>query len=84
MAASSGGDFVAVQTGSDDVLLGIAPSVTSSHQMLCSALEEKDSPGWYPKAFAEDFWIGLPHGLLAIEALPALALGCLASEFLYA
>lgn len=35
---------VAIMTGSDDVLPGIAPSVTLGHQMLCSAPEEPDGP----------------------------------------
>ena len=73
---------VAKQTSSDDVPLDIAPSVTPSLQMLCGALEDRDSPGWHPKAFAEDFRISLPHGLVAIVALPALVLGCLPSEIL--
>lgn len=76
--------LVAIQTGSDDVLLGIPPPVTSSLQMLCRTPEVQRGAVGDSIACAEDFWISLPHGLLAIIALPPLVLGCPTSKNLYA
>ncbi len=75
--------LVAIQTGGNDVLLFIAPSVTPRLQMLCGATEEQDGPTRYSKACSENVGVAFPHGRVAVVASPPLAVGCLASQISY-